>query len=158
MTDKEMWKQFCLKYHIDFNTPYEAWAFCGGGPVATELALLVLEGRKTATASSFIAYETEGEPLPEVGCYSVILFENGKAAGVIKDTKVSLVPFDEVSKEHAYKEGEGQRTLEEWREIHKRAFTPDYQAAGKEFDEKGICVLEEFELLYSINDMNNEEV
>ena len=61
---------------------------------------------------------------------------------------MSLVPFNEVSAEHAYQEGEGTGTLEEWREIHKRAFTPDYRAVGKEFDVNGICVLEEFELVY----------
>ena len=147
MTEKEMWSSFCSEYRIAPDTPYDAWAFCGGGPFANELAALVLDGTKTATASSLIAYETEGAPLPEPGCYSV-LYEDGTAAAVIRDTKVSLVPFDEVSPEHAYKEGEGTRTLEEWRDIHRRFFSPDYQAAGKEFDEKGICVLEEFRLIY----------
>lgn len=148
MTEKEMWRRFCAEANLDPKTPYEAWAFCGGGPFADELAALVLSGTKTATASAFVAYETEGEPLPEPGCYSVILYEDGSAAGVIRDTKVSLVPFHEVSAEHAYKEAEGTRTLAQWREIHRRAFTPDYQAVGKEFDESGMCVLEEFELLY----------
>lgn len=148
MTEKEMWSRFCAETSLDPKTPYEAWAFCGGGPVADELAALVLAGTKTATASALVAFETEGEPLPEPGRYSVVLYEDGSAAGVIRDTKVSLVPFNKVTAEHAYKEGEGTRTLEEWREIHRRAFTPDYQAVGKEFDESGICVLEEFELLY----------
>ena len=150
MTEKEMWSRFCAEHRIAPDTPYDAWAFCGGGPFANELAALVLEGTKTATASSLIAYKTEGAPLPEPGCYRVVLYEDGTAAAVIRDTKVSLVPFDEVSPEHAYKEGEGTRTLEEWRDIHRRFFSPDYQAAGKEFDEKGICVLEEFALVYPV--------
>ena len=33
------------------------------------------------------------------------------AACVIRDTKVSVVPFHQVSPEHAYKEGEGDRSL-----------------------------------------------
>lgn len=148
MTAEEMWNSFCSESGIATDTPYEAWAFCGGGPDADALAKLVLEGVKTATASALIAYESEGEAVPEPGCFSVILYDNGEAAGVIRDSKVSLVPFRNVSAEHAYKEGEGGRTLEEWREIHKRAFTPDYRAIGKAFDETGICVLEEFELVY----------
>lgn len=148
MTEKEMWSRFCAETSLDRNTPYEAWAFCGGGTSADELAKLVLSGTKTATASALIAYEAEEAPLPEPECYSVILYQDGSAAAVIRDTKVSFVPFLEVSAEHAYKEGEGTRTLAEWREIHRRAFTPDYQAVGKEFDENGICVLEEFELLF----------
>lgn len=151
MTAKEMWSRYCAEKNIASGTPYEVWAFCGGGPDADELASLVLEGTKTATASLLISYEAEGIPLPEQGCYSVILYDNGKAAGIIRDTKVSLVPFHEVSEEHAYKEGEGTRTLEEWREIHRRAFAPDYDALGREFDEEGVCVLEEFELVYPVN-------
>lgn len=151
MTAEEMWNRFCSESGAEKSLPHEAWAFCGGGPFADELASLVLKGVKTATASALIAYETEGEKIPEPGCLSVILYSNGEAAGIIRDTKVSLVPFNEVSREHAYKEGEGERTLKEWREVHKRAFTPDYKAAGKEFDEKGICVLEEFELVYPFN-------
>lgn len=148
MTAQEMWSRFCAEKHIDPAAPYEAWAFCGGGPFADELAGLVLAGIKTATASPLIAYETEGAPLPRTGDYSVILYDDGQAAAVIRDTRVCLVPFGEVSAAHAYREGEGTRTLAEWREIHRRAFTPDYRAAGREFDENGLCVLEEFELVY----------
>lgn len=148
MTEQQMWESFCAQSGIAPDTPHEAWAFCGGGPFADELAALVLAGVKTATASPLIAYETEGAPLPAAGSYSVILYDDGQAAAVIRDTRVSLVPFTEVSAEHAFREGEGERTLTQWREIHRRAFTPDYLAAGKAFDENGICVLEEFELVY----------
>lgn len=148
MTEKEMWSRFCAESGIAPGTPYEAWAFCGGGPATDELAALVLAGIKTATASALIAYETEGAALPEPGCFSVILHDDGTAAAVIRDTKVSLVPFDEVPAEHAYKEGEGNKTLAEWREIHRRAFSPDYRAVGKCFDESGLCVLEEFGLVF----------
>ena len=34
------------------------------------------------------------------------------------------------------------------KEVHRRAFAPDYQAAGRCFDEHGDCVLEEFEVVY----------
>lgn len=148
MTSVEMWQRFCRASGVDPNTPYEAWKFCGGGPAADELASLVLAGIKTATASAKIAYDTEGEPLPEVGGYSVILFDSGEAACVIQDTKLSIVPFHEVSPDHAWKEGENDRSLKNWREVHRRVFTPDYTAAGLEFDEKGLCVLEEFRLVY----------
>ena len=147
MTAEQMWRAFCESSGVPEQTPYSAWAFCGGGAIGDELARLVLAGTKTATASAWISFETEDEPLPKVGEYSVILLSNGEAAGVICDTKVSLVPFDEVSGEHAWKEGEGDRSLAYWKKVHREAFTPDYEAAGKPFDEHGLCVLEEFELL-----------
>lgn len=37
-----------------------------------EIAKLVIEGRKTATASNYLLYE-EDEPLPYVGLHNVIL-------------------------------------------------------------------------------------
>ena len=71
-----------------------------------------------------------------------------EAACIIRDTKVSVVPFNQVSADHAFKEGEDNRSLKKWREVHRRAFTPDYKAVGLDFDEKGDCVLEEFEVVY----------
>ena len=65
--------------------------------------------------------------------------------------RVSRVPFDRVSPEHACREGEGSRPLAEWRQVHRRAFAPD-RAAGLPFDEKRLCVLEEFELIYAAAD------
>lgn len=145
-----MWQKYCHKNKLDINTPHDVWKFCGGGPLADELANLVLDGKKTATASTKIAYETEHEPIPEVGCLSVILFDNEEAACIIRDTKVSIVPFNEVSPDHAFREGEGDRSLEFWQDVHKRAFTPDYEMAGLPFDEHGDCVLEEFEVVFAI--------
>ena len=146
MNAAEMWKEY-QKQNPQANK-YQAWAFCDGGEVGDRLANLVLEGKKTATASAYIAYQAENDPLPQVGDYSVVLYDNGEAACVIQTIKVSLVPFDEVSKEHAYHEGEGDRTLEYWRRVHKEAFTPCYKADGKNFDEKGICVLEAFKIVF----------
>ena len=148
MTGEKMWQEYCLSMNIDINTRHDMWKFCGGGEFADQLANLVLAGIKTATASTRIVYEIEGEELPSVGTYSVILFDNDVAACIIKDVKVSIVPFNQVSAEHAFKEGEDDRSLEKWREVHQRAFYPDYKAAGLDFDETGECVLEEFEVVY----------
>ena len=150
MTADEMWRLFCRKNHISLYTPppHDVWKFNGGGEVGDALAELVLNGTKTATASAMIAYENEGVPIPKVDSYSVILFDDDSAACVICDTKVSVVPFDEVSAEHAYKEGEDDRSLGMWRKVHREAFAPDYAAADLPFDEHGLCVLEEFEVVY----------
>ena len=68
------------------------------------------------------------------------------AACIIRDTKASVVPFNQVSADHAFKEGEDNRSLKKWREVHRKAFTPDYKAVGQDFDEKGDYVLEEFSI------------
>jgi len=148
MTGPEMWAKYCSDNDIDVLTKHDMWKFCGGGVFADDLANLVLASIKTATSSSKIAFETDGDPLPETGTYSVILFDNDEASCILQDTKVSVVPFNKVSEEHAYKEGENNRSLEMWREVHKNAFSPDYERVGQEFDENGLCVLEEFQVVY----------
>ncbi|MDD3410721.1 MAG: ASCH domain-containing protein [Eubacteriales bacterium] len=144
MTAQQMW----MLFPHPADATYEAWAFCGGGEVGDRLAALTLAGTKTATSSARIAYELEHDPLPHPGGYSVILLDNGDAVCVIRDTKVSVVPFDEVGERHAYLEGEGDRSLAYWRQVHREAFAPDYEQAGLPFDEHGLCVLEEFEVVY----------
>ena len=146
MRPEEMWNRFTMKSGV--QDTYQAWAFCGGGEIGDRLAELVLQGIKTATSSALIAFRTEKEPLPKAGDYSVVLFDNGEAACVIQTQRVELVPFDQVGPRHAYLEGEGDRSLEYWRQVHEEAFTPDYQAAGLPFDRKGVCVLEEFQLVF----------
>lgn len=111
MTGEMMWEAYCRTTNTNCNTRHDIWKFCGGGAAADELANLVLAGIKTATASTKLAYELEGENLPEVGTYSVILFDNEEAACIIRDTKVSVVPFNQVSADHAFKEGEDNRSL-----------------------------------------------
>lgn len=148
MTGEEMWHEFCRTTNTDENTPYDMWKFCGGGALGDELANLVLAGVKTATASAKISYEFYKEELPKAGAYSVVLFDHEEAACVIQNVKVSVVPFCKVSAEHAYKEGENDRSLAKWREAHRLAFTPEYEEAGLAFDENGDCVLEEFQVVF----------
>ena len=64
MTGNEMWQAFCHAAKVDENTEHEIWNFYDGDGLADELAKLVCDGVKTATASAKIAYETENEALP----------------------------------------------------------------------------------------------
>lgn len=146
MTGEQLWQAYCRSTGTDRNMRHDIWKFSGAS--ADALADLVLDGKKVATSSTKLSYQLEGTELPSIGTYSVILFESGVAACVIRDTMVSIVPFDQVDAGHAYREGEDDRSLEKWREVHRRAFTPDYRAVGLAFDEKGDCVLETFEVVY----------
>ena len=148
MKASEMWKAFCEKAKLDEKTPYEAWAFCGGGEMGDALAYLTLKGVKTGTASWQDSYEAEGEALPEAGEYSVILFDDGEAACVIRTDSVEVVPFDEVSAEHAFAEGEGDRSLAYWRQVHEEIFTEECAEDGIAFDRSHCAVLERFSVVY----------
>jgi len=98
----------------------EAWAFGATPEHADGLLELVLAGTKTGTASSVWDYEASGEALPQVGDLSIILDGAGNPRAVIRTTSLRTVPFDEVDEEHAHAEGEGERTLAAWRDIHER--------------------------------------
>lgn len=145
MTAEELWAEFSGKNKIR-DREYSAWAF-GGDPDL--LARLVLEGRKTATASAYPLYEIEKESLPEEGEYSVILDSADHAVCIIRTKKVSVIPFRDVTPEHAYKEGEGDRSLEYWRDVHQTFFSACLEEAGLEFSKDMKVVCEEFEAVYS---------
>lgn len=144
MTAEELWNEYAQKAGIE-HTNYEAWAF---GDAADELAELVNNGRKTATASAFPLYELEQEPLPRAGEYSVILDSGDQAACVIRTDRVYVMPFREISEEHARREGEGDLSLVYWREVHQRFFRKEMEEAGLDFDEDMLVVCEEFSCVY----------
>lgn len=139
MTVEELWAESGL------TGDYEAWAF-GGAP--DKLARLVVSGIKTATCSSLELMRYEGEPMPKIGDYSVILNSRGDAVCIIMTTRVYVETFERVTEEHAFKEGEGDRSLDYWRRIHKEFFTEELDVLGLPFDEGSELVYEEFQVAY----------
>lgn len=129
------------------TVPPDAWSFGATPEHADELLALVLDGTKTATASALWDYEAEGEALPKPGELSIILDSAGAPQALIRTTQVTTVSFDQVDEEHAYLEGEDDRTLASWREIHERFFT-EHAAHDREFSHDMPVVLERFTLVY----------
>lgn len=96
----------------------------------------------------------EEDPLPQSGDYSIILNSKDEAVCVIQTTKTTVVPFDEVSKEHAYKEGEGDRSLAYWRAVHEEFFTKEFEETKTEFNGQTRILCEEFQVVYKTMDTN----
>jgi uncharacterized protein YhfF len=119
-----------------------AWSFGGTPELADELLALVLAGTKTAAASALWEFETDDEPLPEVGTLAIVLDSAGHPHALLRTSDVRIVPFDEVDDEHAFLEGEGDRSLAYWRHAHADYLTPGHDGSMP-------VVLERFELLYS---------
>ncbi|GAE32887.1 ASCH domain-containing protein [Halalkalibacter hemicellulosilyticus] len=144
---QHMWEDY-QKNNPNAPKAYVAWAFGDSKEMADELAKLVLEGTKTATASNYKLYELEKEKLPQVGLLNIILDGEGNAAAIAETTSVEIVPFDEVSAEHAYLEGEGDRTLVYWREVHEEFFRKEFEGLNQEFHNKIRVVCERFKVVY----------
>ncbi|MEK4198435.1 ASCH domain-containing protein [Cytobacillus sp. FSL K6-0265] len=143
----KMWQQYRQQQPEAPNT-YAAWAFGDSEEMAEALAELVTEGKKTATASNYLLYELENEELPQVGQLNIILDGKGLPQAIVKTTSVTIVPFDEVTESHAFNEGEGDRSLGYWREVHEAFFKRELAPLGKDFHEKLLVVCEDFEVVY----------
>lgn len=120
-----------------------AWQFGDSPELADELVQLVLSGRKTATCSSIASFQHEyarGEA-PCVGSYSIILNGAGQPMCVIRTLRMQVIRFNEMTRELASKEGEGDLSLEYWSEGHKRYF----EREGT-YSEEMELVFEEFEV------------
>lgn len=146
MKAETLWELYVEAYPEQKNKEYEAWAY---GAAPDELALLTVDGVKRATASGHDLYEAAGEPIPQAGGHSIILDGKGQAVCVIVTTNVTVVPFNEVSAEFAYKEGEGDRSLAYWRAVHETFFGGEFARAELPFSETTLVVCEEFEVVYS---------
>lgn len=128
--------------------PPPSWSFGVTAEQADELLALVLSGDKTATASALWDYEVDGEPVPEVGNLSIALDSGGHPRALLATTEVEVVPFDEVTAEHAQLEGEGDHSLAHWREVHERFFS-EFRSHDREATPEMPVVCERFTVLHT---------
>lgn len=127
----------------------DVWFFCNNEPCANELGQLCLKGIKTATASLQWSYQAD-EPLPVEGQYSLITDWDGNPLCVIQTTRVYIVPFKDVDAEQAYLEGEGDRSLSFWRDVHWRFFSDEAARLGLEPSEDMPVVCERFKVVFPL--------
>ncbi|MFE5794243.1 ASCH domain-containing protein [Streptomyces sp. NPDC056503] len=90
------------------------------GSMRDELNSLVLAGTKTATTCLLDEYAQEMEGLEYVGERQALLDNTGRRIATLMFTGVEVKPFGEVTWEHARAEGEGDASLHDWREVHRR--------------------------------------
>jgi uncharacterized protein YhfF len=150
---EQFWAEFLSENpQIDRATPYQVWYFSNTSESARELAGLVISGKKTATASLKAVNEIEPEKAPIDYGYSVVTTFEGEPVCVIQTTEIRHLPFSEVDAKFAFDEGEGDRTLEDWRRTHRDYFSREAPQYGFDFDESSIICCERFRLLYPKND------
>jgi uncharacterized protein YhfF len=65
------WEEYRGRNNVPEGTRWEAWAFGDNPRLADELLRLVLDGKKRGAADLLAEFEHRGEPVPEVGGYSV---------------------------------------------------------------------------------------
>ncbi|NWG34660.1 MAG: ASCH domain-containing protein [Chloroflexi bacterium] len=148
---KAYWQKFLSTLPAD--SPYhskscisEGW---GDSPkMADELGGLIAQGTKTGTCSALWEWEAEGNPIPEVGLVTVVLDGKGDPLCIVETTEVTIRKYNEVDVDFARAEGEGDLSLEYWREAHKNFFSRTLPKIGKEFSEEMSLVCERFRVIY----------
>jgi uncharacterized protein YhfF/GNAT superfamily N-acetyltransferase len=142
------WGDYCRAAKLAESTPYQAWYFGDTQELAHELVELVLHGPKRATAglSELVSALPEVAPVP--AGYSVVTEHDGTPRAVIRTAALDRRPFAGVDAAFAWDEGEGDRTLDDWKDGHRSYFTRELAALGRKFDEDMLVDLERFELLY----------
>ncbi len=150
LTPEEFWEAFC-DHNMDLDREtlyYDVWQFLDGARGCDRLASLVMAGIKTATSSVYETFELDDMKVPEAGDYSIILDSEEVPLFIIKDTNVEIKKFSEIDAEFAFKEGEGDQSLEHWRKAKGKFFAQKCEEYGIEFSEDTLVLCEEFELVF----------
>ncbi|MBI1278311.1 MAG: ASCH domain-containing protein [Anaerolineaceae bacterium] len=126
----------------------EVWGFGDSPEMADELGALVKQGIKTATADLVWITEYESRPVPKAGDYSVILDGAGDPLCIIQTTEVTVTPYEDVPAEFAYDEGEGDRSLDYWRQAHWRYFSRRCADIGRKPTLTMPVICERFKMVY----------
>ncbi|MDO5695924.1 MAG: ASCH domain-containing protein [Eubacteriales bacterium] len=144
---EEYWEKFCHEKSIEKETPHEAWGFGNTKEMADELASLVYTRIKTATTSAYELYGPD-EHIPQVGDYNIILDGSGNPVCITQTKAVQIIPYNQITPEHVWHEGEGDRSYQYWRKIHDDFFEREYKECGQAFYEEAPMICEVFEKVY----------
>jgi len=150
LTDAQaaFWERFLAVTGRPAATPLtDVFFFADNETDATELADLVLAGRKAATASLVWSYEAEGSRPPAAGDLSLVTAFDGRPLCVIETTSVDIHGFDDVSADFAAAEGEGDLSLAWWRRAHRDYFGRECARFGRRPTDDMPVVCEHFHVL-----------
>lgn len=128
----------------------DAWGFGDNPELKDELLGYILQGIKRSSTSLLKESEIEGYPDDNEGDYNIILNGKDEPAAVIKTVKVTRVKYRNVDADHAYWEGEGDRSLETYFLEHDKYYKRIGESLGLEFNKDMLVDLVRFELVYPV--------
>lgn len=151
---EQFWRAYlasslAITAHRNKDVP-EAWNFGNTPEMADQLGHLVLAGTKTATCA--LVTDFENGKIPQVGELSIVLDGQENPLCLIETTEVELKHFNQVDEKFASEEGEGDCTLEYWRQVHQDYFTRQCQQNGETWDENRMLMCERFKVLFNRQD------
>ncbi len=144
-----LWKDFIKENPNNKikETP-ASFYFCDNEKDANECAELVVKGIKQATATSLWWFKKNNESLPKIGNQYIVTDWNGNAKAIIETIELAPLPYNRITPEFAKTEGEGDKTLEYWKRVHKSYYIREMEPYGEKFEENMIIICEYFKLVY----------
>jgi len=104
----------------------------GDSPALSEALLaLIRSGQKRAGTGLLWAMDADGETVPCVGDIEIVVDHLDEPALVTRITAVETVAYCDVTPEYAAIEGEGDGSLEYWRDAHWRFFGRECARIGR---------------------------
>jgi uncharacterized protein YhfF len=147
----DLWNFYCEHFLGAYVPPLafeSVFHFGSPGFMASQLAHLVVKGRKRLTAGWIAAHQAVGIEIPRVGWVSIVTDGYGMPMCAIKTTSVERIRFDQVTEEMARAEGEGDLTLEDWKRGHFEYWSKNEEKdAGRSFTESEEIFVERFVVL-----------
>lgn len=146
--EKEYWEAFLETLENKPHEPIIEVSIAGNSEIADRLLYLFLSGKKTASSGLVKDYELAGDDLPRVGDYWMILNTLGKPKCIVKTVRVEFFKFCKVTEGVAKAEGEGDMSIEYWKNGHRKFFEPylkDWQITDLDNEQ---VVTEFFEVVY----------
>ncbi|CAL9365031.1 hypothetical protein SUDANB121_00752 [Nocardiopsis dassonvillei] len=123
--------------------------YFGDHPELTdELLGLVLAGTKRATSALVAEFAAAGDPLPRVGGHWIACDSAGRPRAVLRSTELRLGGVGSADAAFARDEGEGDLSLEYWREGHLRYWKRVCPRLGLEWSEDLEIVFERFAVVW----------
>jgi uncharacterized protein YhfF len=121
------------------------------GPLRDLLVAAIQAGDKTTTTGLLAGYELDDEPLPRPGLRQAVVDSAGERVAVIETTAARVVRLGDVDLAHALGEGEGYRSVADWRAGHEEFWhSAEIRAElGDQFtvDDDTLLVTQEFRLI-----------
>ncbi len=128
-------------YLLRFQQDIEDWHFGNDKKTANKLFDLVLAGDKIAT-SYLLLKDTKLSK-----GFSVLTNWDKTKKILVLTTNIYITTFNGISAEHASKEGEGNKSLDFWKNAHKKFFSKELKKYNLNFNENAKVVCEEFKVV-----------
>ncbi|GLQ90959.1 ASCH domain-containing protein [Dyella flagellata] len=115
--------------------------------LSQELLALIHNGKKRANASLAWSYEHDHDSLPQAGDIEIVVDHLGNASLITRIVSVDVMPYSAVTDEHALVEGEGDGSLQYWRQAHWAFFSRECERIGRKPSEAMPVVCVTFEVI-----------